>query len=128
MDEDARELEGVERSRLRALVEGDVDAADPLHAEDFQLVTPSGTTYTKAEYLTLVRSGDIDYLVWEPLEMRVSARGDAGCLRYRARLEGIFWGEPSDPDEYWHTDYYERRDGRWQVVWSHATQIVNRTT
>jgi len=23
----------------------------------------------------------------------------------------------------WHTDLYERRGGRWQVVWSHATLI-----
>ena len=25
---------------------------------------------------------------------------------------------------HWHTDLYERRDGRWQVVWSHATGIT----
>lgn len=23
----------------------------------------------------------------------------------------------------WHTDFYEKRDGRWQVVWSQMTQI-----
>jgi hypothetical protein len=23
----------------------------------------------------------------------------------------------------WHTDSYEQRDGRWQVVWSQATEI-----
>ena len=24
---------------------------------------------------------------------------------------------------FWHTDIYELRDGRWQVVWSQATRI-----
>jgi hypothetical protein len=28
-----------------------------------------------------------------------------------------------DTGTMWHTDYYERREGRWQVVWSHATRI-----
>ena len=31
--------------------------------------------------------------------------------------EGELW-------QYWHTDGYERRDGRWQVVWSQATRIT----
>jgi hypothetical protein len=26
------------------------------------------------------------------------------------------------PDD-WHTDYYEREDGRWRVIWSQATEI-----
>jgi hypothetical protein len=24
---------------------------------------------------------------------------------------------------FWHTDIYEKRDGHWQAVWSHATRI-----
>jgi hypothetical protein len=32
-------------------------------------------------------------------------------------------GEPMELARYWHMDVYEQRDGRWQVVWSQATQI-----
>jgi hypothetical protein len=40
-------LPGIERSRLRALVRADVDAADPFHADDYQLITPNGSEMTK---------------------------------------------------------------------------------
>jgi len=35
----------------------------------------------------------------------------------------VFDGTRSRSGRYWHTDLYERRDGQWQVVWSHATEI-----
>ena len=59
------DLDAVERERLRALVDADVDRAAPFHAEDFQLVTPSGRVYSKEGYLEAIRSGDIAYTAWE---------------------------------------------------------------
>jgi hypothetical protein len=29
---------------------------------------------------------------------------------------------------YWHTDYYELRNGQWQVVWSQSTEIKQAAT
>jgi hypothetical protein len=40
------EIRAIERERLRALVAADMDVAGQLHADDFQLVTPSGSTYS----------------------------------------------------------------------------------
>ena len=110
--------------RLRALVDADLSVADGLHAPDFQLVTPSGATYTKEEYLGAIASGEVDYRVWEPLEIDVRRSGEAGCLRYHSNLDIVVGGHRTGPRRYWHTDYYERRDGRWQVIWSQATEIV----
>jgi len=116
------ELADVERQRLRALVKADLPAADQLHASDFQLVTPSGGSYSKDEYLGDVASGEIDYLQWDPEEIEVRVRGDAGCVRYRSTIKIVVGGRELGPGRYWHTDYYERRSGRWQVVWSQATE------
>jgi hypothetical protein len=120
------ELVEIERQRLRALVEGDLGQADALHAEDFQLVTPGGSTYTKAEYLGDIASGEVDYLVWEAGDIDVRVCGDAACLRYLSLLDIVVAGRAMAPGHYWHTDYYERRAGRWQVVWSHATKAASR--
>lgn len=68
----------------------------------------------KAEYLGDVASGAIDYRVWEPHEIDVRVCGDAGCIRYHSQLEIVVAGRKIDLSRYWHTDYYERRDGRWQ--------------
>lgn len=122
---DRAELDRIERLRLRALVDADVSLADQLHADDFQLVTPSGDTYTKSEYLRDIASGEVDYLLWEPLDVDVRVRGDAGCVRYHSILEIVVAGRKIGPSRYWHTDYYERRDGNWQVIWSQATGILN---
>jgi hypothetical protein len=118
-----QDLAEVERRRLRALVDADIVTAEELHADDFQLITPRGVPYSKGEYLDAVRSGLIDYLVWNPDEIEARVDRDAGCLRYTATINMRFDGREVGPRRYWHTDYYERVDGRWHVVWSQATEI-----
>jgi Domain of unknown function (DUF4440) len=95
----------------------------PLHAEDFQLITPSGRTFSKEQYLGAIAVGEINYLRWEPdPEMAVRLYGPVALIRYQAHLE---MGVPGHMVALrcWHTDAYEKRDGRWQVVWSQATEI-----
>jgi hypothetical protein len=113
----------IERSRLRALVAADIATAHPLHADDFQLITPIGVALSREEYLGAIATGQIKYMAWEPGDIAVRLHGSAAVIRYRARLEVIFGGHPVPPEEYWHTDAYEHRDGRWMVVWSQATAI-----
>jgi hypothetical protein len=60
--------------------------------------------------------------VWEPEEIEVRLYGDAAVIRYRAQLEIVVQEQEISLRGYWHTDLYERRDGRWQVVWSQATE------
>ncbi|MBR0809960.1 MULTISPECIES: nuclear transport factor 2 family protein [Bradyrhizobium] len=119
----AEHIRTTERARLRALVAGDMDAAGPLHAPEFQLVTPVGMPLSKAEYLGAIQSGQIKYLMWEPGAIAVRQHNDHAVIRYRARLEIVFGGHRVAPADYWHTDTYECRDGQWMVVWSQATAI-----
>jgi hypothetical protein len=120
---EAERLRATERARLRALVAGDAAAARPLHADDFQLINPGGRTFSKEEYLGGIASGELNYLVWEPDAIAVRLYGPAAVLRYQASLQIAVGGRAGELARYWHTDLYERRDGRWQVVWSHATRV-----
>jgi hypothetical protein len=120
---DADILRSTERERLRALVAGDVARAGPLHADDFQLINPLGGVVSKEQYLGGIASGRIDYLLWEPDSISVRLYPDAAVIRYPSRLEIVVQGQHIPRRRYWHTDLYERRDGRWQVVWSQATGI-----
>ncbi|MES2029585.1 MAG: nuclear transport factor 2 family protein [Pseudomonadota bacterium] len=117
-------IRGVERARLRALVSADIAAAEPLHAADFQLITPIGAALSKAEYLGAVAGGHIKYLTWTPGDITVRLYGTSAVIRYRARIEVVFGGHKVPPGDYWHTDAYEMRDGHWMVVWSQATSIT----
>ena len=115
------DLRLVERRRLRALVDGDLETANALHHEEFQLVTPGAATLTKAESLGAIAEGALKYLLWDPEEIVVRVVGDAACLRYAANLRVLYDGNDSGAGRYWHTDYYERHTEGWQVVFSHAT-------
>lgn len=116
-------LRATERQRLRALVEANMEIAHELHADDFQLVNPLGGSASKEQYLGSVASGMFSYLVWEPGEIAVRLHGELAILRYQAQMEIAFNQEKLPPMRLWHMDAYEKRDGRWQVVWSQATAI-----
>jgi hypothetical protein len=44
-------------------------------------------------------------------------------IRYQSHLQIIVGGNKSPLGRFWHTDSYEKQSGRWQVVWSQATEI-----
>ena len=114
----------IERKRLQAMVEADMAVATSLHADDFQLINPGGGALSKEEYLGLLASGDVDYLVWEPIsEIAVRLYGlNTAVIRYQSQTDIVVFGEKSSIQN-WHTDLYEKHDGQWQVVWSQATTI-----
>ena len=120
----ADEIRTIERGRLRALVEADLEVVEQLHADDFQLINPGGGVVTKAEYLGGIASGYLNYRVWQPdSDIDVRLFDQVALIRYRSRLHMSMAGAVGALQHYWHTDAYERRDGRWQVVWSQATRI-----
>ena len=113
----------LERTRLRSLVEADLVTAGELHAPEYELITPGAARLSKTEYLGGIQSGELDYRVFEPAsEISVLLLGSGAALRYQARIDIRFDGQ-SDSGLFWHTDIYALRDGRWQVVWSQATDI-----
>ena len=124
----ADQLRAIERQRLRALVDADVTTASRLHADDFQLINPRGGTLSKEQYLRDVASGDLNYLEWDPGEMRVRLYGNWAVIRYQAHLRVSVKGSPGRPVRFWHTDLYEKRKGQWQIVWAHATQLSDETS
>lgn len=94
-----------------------------LHAAEYELITPTGSVYSRDAYLREIEDGRLTYLAWEPGPIEVRVYNDVALLRYQARLE-VDSGEGSDSSFMcWHTDVYELRDGAWQAVRSQATLI-----
>ncbi|MEO1015117.1 MAG: nuclear transport factor 2 family protein [Pseudomonadota bacterium] len=118
-------IQSIERERLRALVEADIETANRIHAVEFELVSPSGRIYSRDQYLGGIESGDLDYLVFQPeSEIKVRMGGSAAVVRYQSTIEIRVDDQYFAPERFWHTDTYELRDGQWQVVWSQATAIA----
>jgi hypothetical protein len=120
----AEAMRDIERQRLRSLVTGDMEAADVLHADDYQLITPRGIALSKEEYLGEIASGLLRYQVFEAVsDIVVRSSDQMAILRYRARIDVS--ADHGDLLSFtcWHTDCYELREGRWQAVWSQATTV-----
>lgn len=123
---DAEELESLERARLRALVAADLEAAQRLHASDYQLITPGGGSLTKDEYLGLISSSEFRYRTFEPASpVTIRMHRDVGIARYQAQIVVVDGHGTNELDAglFWHTDVWERRADGWQAVWSQATRI-----
>jgi hypothetical protein len=120
----AIELREIERQRLAGLRNADMGSCEALHAADYQLITPGGATMSKDQYLRQIADGALDYRRFEPEgDIAVRVLGpSAAVLRYRVAIDVAF-PDGHDAGEFWHTDIYERREGRWQAVWSQATRI-----
>jgi len=117
------EIRGIERSRIRALVESDLESAGRLHADNFQLISPGGRAYAKEEYLGYIASGDIHYVNWEvDSAIAVCLHRRMAAIRYRSQMERIVFGQRY-VGRFWHTNTYSNKDGQWQAVWSQLTQI-----
>ena len=124
-ENDAEQIRQIERDRLRSLVEKEMALADRLHADDFQLITPSGRSLTKSQYLGGIASGALNYRLWEiDSEIDIQVSGDLAVIRYRSRLHMARPGIEGEALPHWHMDVYARRDGSWQIVWSQATEIA----
>jgi len=116
-------IRSTERERLRGLVQANMEVANRLHADDFELITPGGGAWSKDTYLGDIASGVFRYVVFEPSsEIVVRPHGDVALIRYQSRIELVNNGEPGDLRS-WHTVTCERRDEVWQIVWSQATEI-----
>jgi len=120
---EAEMVRATERARLAALVAGDVATAAPFHADDFQLVNPVGAVLSKREYLSALSTRQLDYVAWEPAEIAVRHEGRQAVIRYRSNLQVTVAGRALPKTAHWHIDVYEKRHGKWQVVWSQATRV-----
>ena len=117
-------LRQIEHRRLRALVDADVAVAGPLMARDFELINPLGDVLTRDDLLGAVGAGAIDFLSDKVAgQIRVRLHRGVAVLRYRhtidIQVEGV--GRLTHPA--WTTALYERRNGRWQIVWEQTGAI-----
>jgi hypothetical protein len=50
--------------------------------------------------------------------------GGVALIRYRSQIHIEVNGQEYPRSPYWFTDVYEKRGGRWQIVWSQGTGIA----
>jgi hypothetical protein len=120
----ANEIRAAEGVRLRAEVAGDTVKAGQLLAPDFQQIDVLGLAGGRSDYLANV-GGAVDFIKLVPTSaIKVRVYGNAAVARFQEAFEVV-----AGPDRVkhlgWTTDLFERRHGRWQLVWSQTTATPN---
>ena len=117
-------LRQMEKTRLQALVDADVDAARALIASDFELINPIGEALSRDELLGGVASGALDFLSnTVTSQIRVRLHGNSAVLRFRHTIDIQVAGLGHLTHPAWSTALYERRKGNWQIVWEQTGAI-----
>jgi hypothetical protein len=117
-------LRQIEKTRLQALVDADVAVAGPLIASDFELINPLGEVISRDATLDGVGSGALDFLSdTVTSQIRVRLHGNTAALRYRHTIDIVVTGIGHLTHPAWTTALYERRTGRWQIVWEQTGAI-----
>ena len=116
-------LRTLEARRIQAILTRDMPLLWQFHSPDYQLITPSGRTFSRERYLGDIESNTLRYLRWEAGDMAVRGSTPMAIIRYQVTLELDSSNGTGAPFLCWHTDSYELRDGVWQAVWSQATAV-----
>ena len=103
-----------------AVQRNDAVAMAGILGDDFLLVTGSGKTYTKADLLDEVRSGQTRYEHQEDTERTVHVWGDAAVVSAKLWEKGTEKGEPFDYT-LWFSDTYVRTSSGWRYVFGQAS-------
>jgi len=117
-----QEIRALEKRWNEARVRADVAALDTLLAAEWTVTHGDGTVDTKAQYLADLRSGDRKFFGdVKQDDFTVRVHGDtaivAGISDSKVEYKGTAGGGPLR-----FTRVYLKRDGRWQMVVSHATR------
>lgn len=115
-----QELLKLEREWLDAYLNRDVAAMERIEADEFTITHANGQVLTKAqEIANLKQPGPRDTsLVFGTEDTKVRVYGDA------AILTGVFFSRSNAGiQRSRYTDVYAKRNGRWQVVASHLTNL-----
>ena len=106
----------------RAQIEGNRAELMRLLADDYTLVNSAGKTETKAQFVAESTAPDFKlepFVVKEAIEKVWS---DGAVMGGVAHLKGVDGGKPFEVDLRF-SDIWAKRNGKWQVIYTHVSRI-----
>jgi hypothetical protein len=100
---------------MKAITDGDIDMLERPQAEDFILIDPDGSTYSKAQQRELYTSGNLKFESYIFKGANCNLMQDFTVIVGSAKVKFRYKGkEFNGLRKYIHV--YARRQGRWQVI------------
>jgi ketosteroid isomerase-like protein len=118
--DDVKAVADLDKQYQAAVRRNDAATMQRILADDFILVTGSGTTYTKTDLLEEARSGRMRYSHQEDTEQTVRIWGDTAVVTAKLWEKGMHKGTPFDY-RLWFSDTYVRTPTGWRYVFGQAS-------
>ena len=121
----ASELMDLENAWAAAVVKADKSFLERLYADEYHFTAPDGSTGNRQTDIADVASGKFKIRSADLTDMTVRFYGDVAVVTGLNTLKGSY-GDEDMSGAYRFTDVFVKRDGRWQVVATQATQIAGK--
>ena len=111
---DEQAIAAIENSFGEVMTKGDVAAVEKVLANEW-VEHSNGEVTTRAQVLGAMKSGAVKVESATVRDLRIAVFGDAAVATMIMEVKGRFMGKPF-PGVQRGTDFFVRRDSRWQIV------------
>jgi ketosteroid isomerase-like protein len=115
-------IESVERARFAAMTRQDVNALEPMLADDLIYCHSNGRCENKSQLLESIRTGSIRYRAVDILSLTPRSAAGAVILNGSIAVDGTMDGLPIKMQMVYMA-VYVRRDGRWRLAAWQAARL-----
>jgi hypothetical protein len=123
--DDAEELRRLDSEITVATWTGDAEWFEQNLGEDYILITPSGSSRSKADVIRELATTGMKMEPYDPSEVQIRIYGDAAVITGRM-LQRFTLGGIRYANDLRYTDVYVKRKGKWQVVSAHTSTVAVR--
>lgn len=109
-------------TRLKALLDGDLDLLSTVVGEDMVFISPYGKTTTRADVIAAYKAGTMKIHRMDASDISTRLYGDIGILIYTADGKTTH-GEVTVEGMTRSTTVYAHRDGGWQMISQHQSLL-----
>jgi len=123
MPDNAQMIIDLDRKRMQAMAEKDIDTLNTLLGDDLVYTHSSARLDTKQSLIGNMQSGATVYNAVEPSDVKAQDLGGAVVLTGVARIRVTSGGKPNAFAVRF-TDVYANRGGKWQMVTWQSTRLA----
>jgi hypothetical protein len=123
--DDAEELRRLDKELSVATWTGDPMWFEQNLADDYVLITPSGTPRTKRDVISELATPGMKMDPFDTIEVQVRLYGESAVVVGRM-LQRFTLGRVRYANDLRYTDVYVKKKGRWLLVSGHASNVAVR--
>lgn len=121
-DQTKQELIQLQHEWATARIRGDVAFLETLYAKEFRITAMNGSVVDRDADIAVFASRDMKPEIIEDDDMQIARYGEIALVTGREHVKGTYKGNPGDFMLRF-TNVFIRRDGRWQMLTHHSTEV-----